>query len=47
MKEVVDDRQVMVGFDRGGSYPKALGALAGANRGRITWRLAPLVVPTP
>lgn len=46
LKEVVGDRRVMVGFDRGGSYPKVFTALAEANMEWITWRRAPLVVPT-
>lgn len=46
LKEIVGDRPVMVGFDRGGSYPKVFSALAAANMEWITWRRAPLVAPT-
>jgi len=46
LKEIVGDRRVMVGFDRGGSYPKVFSALAEANLEWITWRRAPLSVPT-
>jgi len=46
LKEIVGDRRIMVGFDRGGSYPKVFTALAEANMEWITWRRAPLVVPT-
>lgn len=46
LKEVVGDRRVMVGFDRGGSYPKVFSALAEANMEWITWRRAPLALPT-
>ena len=46
LKEIVGDRAVMVGFDRGGSYPKVFSALAEANMEWITWRRAPLVAPT-
>jgi hypothetical protein len=46
LKEIVGDRRVMVGFDRGGSYPKVFTALAEANLEWITWRRAPLPVPT-
>lgn len=46
LKEIVGDRPVMVGFDRGGSYPKVFSALAEANMEWITWRRAPLLAPT-
>jgi transposase len=46
LNEVVGDRPVMIGFDRGGSYPKVFNALAEADMEWITWRRAPLVVPT-
>ena len=46
LNEIVGDRRVMVGFDRGGSYPKVFTALAEANMEWITWRRAPLPVPT-
>jgi DNA-binding CsgD family transcriptional regulator len=46
LKDIVGDRPVMVGFDRGGSYPKVFTALAAAGMEWITWRRAPLVAPT-
>ena len=46
LRTIVGDRRVMVGFDRGGSYPKVFNALAQANMDWVTWRRAPLVVPT-
>jgi len=46
LQAIVGDRRVMVGFDRGGSYPKVFNALAQANMDWVTWRRAPLVVPT-
>jgi hypothetical protein len=46
LKDIVGERPVMVGFDRGGSYPKVFTALAEAGMDWITWRRAPLVVPT-
>ena len=46
LKQIVGDRPVMVGFDRGGSYPKVFSELAEANMEWITWRRAPLVAPT-
>ena len=46
LKGIVGERPVMVGFDRGGSYPKVFSALAAAGMDWVTWRRAPLVVPT-
>jgi hypothetical protein len=46
LKEIVGGRRFMVGFDRGGSYPKDFEALEEANMDWITWRRAPLVIPT-
>lgn len=46
LKAIVGDRPAMVGFDRGGSYPKVFGALAGAGMEWVTWRRAPLVEVT-
>ena len=46
LKDIVGDRPVMVGFDRGGSYPKVFSALAAAGMEWITWRRAPLTAPT-
>lgn len=45
LKAIVGDRPVMVGFDRGGSYPKVFSALAQAGMEWVTWRRAPLVDP--
>ena len=38
--------KVMVGFDRGGSYPKVFSELARRGMDWVTWRRAPLVAPT-
>ena len=46
LKTIVGDRPAMVGFDRGGSYPKVFSALAEAGMDWVTWRRAPLVDPT-
>ena len=46
LKAIVGDRRIMVGFDRGGSYPKVFTALAEENMEWITWRRAPLPAPT-
>jgi len=46
LKAIVGDRRIMVGFDRGGSYPKVFTALAEQNMEWITWRRAPLPAPT-
>ncbi len=46
LKDIVGGCRVMVGFDRGGSYPKVFSALAEANMDWVTWRRAPLVAPT-
>ncbi|MGH3522127.1 MAG: putative transposase [Mycobacterium sp.] len=45
LRAVVGERRVMVGFDRGGSYPKVFSALAEAGMDWVTWRRAPLVPP--
>ena len=45
LREIVGDRNVMVGFDRGGSYPKVFTAIAEAGMDWVTWRRAPLVIP--
>ena len=45
LKAIVGERPVMVGFDRGGSYPKVFSALAEAGMEWVTWRRAPLVTP--
>ncbi|MHB1555095.1 MAG: putative transposase [Acidimicrobiales bacterium] len=46
LKEVVGDGPAMVGFDRGGSYPKVFSALYQAGMDWVTWRRAPLVAPS-
>jgi len=46
LKAIVGDRRIMVGFDRGGSYPKVFAALAEEDMEWITWRRAPLPAPT-
>ncbi|MGH2714753.1 MAG: helix-turn-helix domain-containing protein [Thermoleophilaceae bacterium] len=45
LRQVVGDRRVMVGFDRGGSYPKVFTAIAEAGMDWVSWRRAPLVHP--
>ena len=49
LKEIIGDRPAMVGFDRGGSYPKVFSHLRAAGMDWITWRRAPspLRVPIP
>ena len=46
LQEIVGELPVMVGFDRGGSYPKVFQAIADAGMQWITWRRAPLVATT-
>jgi transposase len=46
LKEITGTRPVMIGFDRGGSYPKTFQTIAQAGMEWITWRRAPLVQPT-
>lgn len=46
LKEIVGERAVMVGFDRGGSYPKVFNQLTEAGMQWLTWRRAPLVQTT-
>ncbi len=46
LKEIVGDSPVMVGFDRGGSYPKVFTALSKAGMDWVTWRRAPLLTPS-
>ena len=45
LKEIIGDRPAMVGFDRGGSYPKVFSDLVAAGMDWITWRRAPLAAP--
>ncbi len=44
--EICGDRPVMVGFDRGGSYPKVFSALKERGVGWVTYRRAPLAAST-
>ncbi len=46
LKEIVSGRAVMIGFDRGGSYPKVFSAIARAGMEWVTRRRAPLIIPT-
>lgn len=46
LKAITGGNKVMVGFDRGGSYPKVFQALADAGMDWVTWRRAPLKAPT-
>lgn len=46
LKEIVGDRPVMLGFDRGGSYPKTFNQITEAGMEWVTWRRAPLVPAT-
>src|SRR6266851_2260834 len=36
------DAQILLGFDRGGSYPQVFRAIRGQHAGWVTWRRAPL-----
>jgi transposase len=46
LKEIVGERPAMLGFDRGGSYPKVFSAIAEAGMQWVTWRRAPLAATT-
>jgi Transposase protein len=46
LQEICAGRRVMVGFDRGGSYPKAFRALRERGFDWVTYRRAPLATPT-
>ena len=46
LREIVGERRVMIGFDRGGSYPKVFAAIIAAGMDWVTWRRAPLATPT-
>jgi transposase len=46
LKQIVAGRPAMVGFDRGGSYPKVFQQIAEAGMDWVTWRRAPLATPT-
>jgi transposase len=43
--EICGKRPIMVGFDRGGAYPKVFSALRERNLDWVTYRRAPLVTP--
>jgi hypothetical protein len=43
---ICGDRPIMVGFDRGGAYPKVFSALRERGVDWVTYRRAPLVAPT-
>ena len=45
LQEIVGGHAAMVGFDRGGSYPKVFSQIAGLGWDWVTWRRAPLVAP--
>ncbi|MGH7732190.1 MAG: putative transposase, partial [Gemmatimonadales bacterium] len=49
LRAVVGDRRVMIGFDRGGAYPKLFAELGARGYGWVTYRRAPLarVTATP
>jgi hypothetical protein len=44
LREICGDRRLMIGFDRGGAYPKAFGALRDRGLDWVTYRRAPLAV---
>ncbi len=46
LREITGGRRVMIGFDRGGSYPKTFNRIAQAGMEWIPWRRAPLVHTT-
>jgi len=46
LREICGERRVMVGFDRGGAYPKAFRALRERDFDWATYRRAPLLTPT-
>jgi transposase len=46
LKQIIGERPAMLGFDRGGSYPKVFSAIAQAGMGWVTWRRAPLAEAT-
>ena len=45
LREIVGERTVMLGFDRGGAYPKVFNQITAADMEWVTWRRAPLVEP--
>ena len=46
LQEICGERPVMIGFDRGGSYPKAFSELRDRGIDWVTYRRAPLADPT-
>jgi len=46
LREICGQRRLMIGFDRGGAYPKAFCALRERGIDWVTYRRAPLVEPT-
>ncbi len=46
LREICGQRRVMVGFDRGGAYPKAFTAIRERDMDWVTYRRAPLATPT-
>ncbi len=45
LADIVGEHPGMLGFDRGGSYPKVFSEIAEMGWDWVTWRRAPLVVP--
>jgi hypothetical protein len=45
LRAICGDRRLMIGFDRGGAYPKAFGELRDRDIDWVTYRRAPLVEP--
>ena len=46
LQEICGDRPLMIGFDRGGSYPKVFSELRERGLDWVTYRRAPLATPT-
>jgi transposase len=46
LREICAGRRLMIGFDRGGAYPKAFAALSERGIDWVTYRRAPLAPPT-
>ena len=46
LASIIGERKVMIGFDRGGAYPKALAELTRRGFDFVTYRRAPLKTPT-
>ena len=45
LKDILAEHFAMLGFDRGGSYPKVFSAIADEGWDGVTWRRAPLLTP--